>query len=363
MRVRVGLGVWIVGDPDQHDANRAALACRLPPRSRRCRVTLPEEPGAEPRRRCGPSASSGDAQGCRRRPPREWRRCRGRHRRASSSGAVALTRGTDQVVEVRRSRFEHPRSVAKEHSEDLVAARHRIGVRVRGAAWPSVTRASRQAFSVQRSWSGRSEAEVAHLDDGLAAGLASRAFGDQEDADGLDRTVVGLACPGRPRGQPERLDGVEGVGLSTTRRVAVGPIDFENLDTARRKKRARPAHRTGASRRLEIARSSRASPRADLKPARDVSKLLDRAGPERIERAPRGHRGAYRRHRSHPAQLLRWSLPSLPFLKCSRDGTAVLDRSEGGPTCSSKPTITLFWDGTAVFVWPGSCQAIEAMRK
>jgi hypothetical protein len=37
------------------------------------------------------------------------------------------------------------------------------------------------------------DSQVAHLDDGLHSGLSGRALGHDQDPDGLDGTVLGLA--------------------------------------------------------------------------------------------------------------------------------------------------------------------------
>jgi hypothetical protein len=42
------------------------------------------------------------------------------------------------------------------------------------------------------------DAQMAHLDDRLDAGSSGRALGHDQDPDGLDGTVVGLARPAGP---------------------------------------------------------------------------------------------------------------------------------------------------------------------
>ena len=96
----------------------------------------------------------------------------------------------------------------------------------------------------QRSCSGALYAEVAHLDQGLAPGLAGRALGDDEDPDGLDRTVARLGLAPRPttQGGPGGLDGVEGIGLAAaTALLAIWSVDLEDFD-------ANPAQVAGQAR-------------------------------------------------------------------------------------------------------------------
>ena len=74
---------------------------------------------------------------------------------------------------------------------------------------------------------------MAHLDQGLASGLAGRTLGDDEDPDGLDRTVARLGLALRPtaQGGPGGLDGVEGIGLAgPTTLLAIRSVDLEDLD-------------------------------------------------------------------------------------------------------------------------------------
>ena len=87
-------------------------------------------------------------------------------------------------------------------------------------------------------------AEVAHLDQGLAPSLAGRALGDDEDPDGLDRTVSGLGPSPRPtaEGGPGGFDGVEGIGLAAaTALLAIWSVDLDDFD-------AHPAQVAGQTR-------------------------------------------------------------------------------------------------------------------
>ena len=86
----------------------------------------------------------------------------------------------------------------------------------------------------QRSCSGSAVAEVAHLDQGLAPRLAGRTLGDDEDPDGLDRTIsrLGLALGSTTQGGPGGLDGVEGIGLAgPPALLAIRSVHLEDLDS------------------------------------------------------------------------------------------------------------------------------------
>ena len=85
---------------------------------------------------------------------------------------------------------------------------------------------------------------MAHLDEGLDLGLASRALGHDQDPDGFDGTVSGLRASGGPatEGGPSGFDGVERIGLAAAASfVEVGEITSMTLIPARRKCRANPA--------------------------------------------------------------------------------------------------------------------------
>ena len=84
---------------------------------------------------------------------------------------------------------------------------------------------------------------MAHLDEGLNPGLAGRAFGHDEDPDGLDRAVSGLRFAARPttEGGPGCFDRIEGIGLATAPALlTIGSVDLDDLD-------AHPAQVAGQS--------------------------------------------------------------------------------------------------------------------
>jgi hypothetical protein len=74
---------------------------------------------------------------------------------------------------------------------------------------------------------------VAHLDEGLDAGLAGRALGHDEDPDGLDGAISGLGAARRSATESGSgcFNGVEGIGLAATPALlAIRPVDFDDLD-------------------------------------------------------------------------------------------------------------------------------------
>ncbi len=77
------------------------------------------------------------------------------------------------------------------------------------------------------------EGELAHLGQRLDARPSSRAFGDDEDPDGLDRTVpaLGRSLGAARENGPGGLDGVEGIGLAAVvSGLAVLAVHFDDVD-------------------------------------------------------------------------------------------------------------------------------------
>ena len=75
--------------------------------------------------------------------------------------------------------------------------------------------------------------QVAHLNDGLHPGLASRALGHHQHPDGLDGTIHCFAYSERSSADdgPGCFDGIEGVGLPVVASgLAVGAVDLDHLD-------------------------------------------------------------------------------------------------------------------------------------
>ena len=128
------------------------------------------------------------------------------------------------------------------------------------------------------------------------------------------------------------FDGVEGIGLAAAAALlSVGPVDFDDLDAGPTQVASQArAIRTGSldadlgdvTEALEPSQQRLVAGRVGEKRSEPSSPPRDRGLP------PHGRRGACRRHRSHHAQLLRWSWSSL-LSKVLRDGTAVPDRSDG----------------------------------
>ena len=106
----------------------------------------------------------------------------------------------------------------------------------------------REAFHATTKLLRCAVADVAHLDQGLASGLAGRALGHDENPDGLDGTVsrLGFALGSTTQGGPGSLDGVEGIGLAgSTALLTVRSVDLEDLDAnSLQVARSGPSHRT-----------------------------------------------------------------------------------------------------------------------
>jgi hypothetical protein len=74
---------------------------------------------------------------------------------------------------------------------------------------------------------------MAHLRERLDPSLSSRAFGDDEDPDGLDGIVFGfgMTLSATTQGSTGGFYGVEWIGLATsTSCLAVLPVDLDHLD-------------------------------------------------------------------------------------------------------------------------------------
>ncbi len=123
---------------------------------------------------------------------------------------------------------------ANDDSDALVAAVTGSGERAGTKSFPFGDQGRhREALHATTELFRSAVAEVAHLDQGLASGLAGRALGDDEDPDGLDGTVarLGLALGPTAQGGPGGLDGVEGIGLAgPTTLLAIRSVDLEDLD-------------------------------------------------------------------------------------------------------------------------------------
>ena len=125
--------------------------------------------------------------------------------------------GFDPLVELGQLVVERADPVRQRGQRCLGGRGHRIGRAARTKPFSFGDECGhREAFHAATELFRSAVAEVAHLDQGLAPGLAGRTLGDDEDPDGLDGTVprLGLALRPTTQGGPGGFDGVEGIGLA-----------------------------------------------------------------------------------------------------------------------------------------------------
>ena len=216
--------------------HRAWLALRSPPRSRRWRVTLPEDAsiGATPqrwaqvasdRRRSGlsPAVTSRVAVVSMPTP-----------KSSSILGAVVDQLG-EELVDARRFVLEskHPTSEGRPKTPWWRKRPGRPEERGRMAAVSATRIGGRQAFQTASELVGGRVAELAHLVHCPQSGFTGRALGHEQRPNGLDVAVPGLGCAGGPAAQhgPSRLDGVGGIRLALRAPgLAVWTVDLHHLD-------------------------------------------------------------------------------------------------------------------------------------
>ena len=178
------------------------------------------------------------------------------------------------------------------------------------------------------------DSEVAHLDDRLDPGSLGPTLGHDQGPDGLDRTVLGLACPRGPTRQcsSSRFDGVERIGLAVIASgLAVGTVDLDDVDTFAAQD-AGQTHPIGAGALYaDLGHLSEA-----LEPAQQRF-VPSRIRPEGLDpmRRPSGSSAAatwVSRWVSTPPVIPRagfYHCHGHPFFLTVEGGTAVADRSDG----------------------------------
>ena len=110
-------------------------------------------------------------------------------KRSNRSGTLATRRASIRSSSAASSRSSASMRCASDDSDDLVAAVTGSGERVGRAGPFSDEGRHRQPFEANAAALG-GVAEVAHLDEGLDAGLAGRALGHDEHSDRLGGTVL-----------------------------------------------------------------------------------------------------------------------------------------------------------------------------
>ena len=148
---------------------------------------------------------------------------------------MATRRRFDPLVELGQLGVECADAARQRGQRGLGGGSHRIGRAVGTEPFPFGDQCRhREALQTTTELLRRAVAEVTHLDQGLAPGLAGRTLGDDEDPDGLDRTVARLGLALRPtaQGGPGGFDGVEGIGLAgPSALLAIRSVDLDDLDT------------------------------------------------------------------------------------------------------------------------------------
>ena len=143
--------------------------------------------------------------------------------------------GFDPLVEFGELVVEEADPVRQRRQRCLGGRRHRIG-RSTGTKPLSFgdEGGDREPFHAATELFRSAVAEVAHLNQSLAPGLAGRTLGDDKDSDGFDGTVARLGLALRPttQGGPGRFDGIEGIGLAAPAAfLAIWSVHLEDLHT------------------------------------------------------------------------------------------------------------------------------------